>query len=549
MVEQARILVEKQIERVRRRLLVQIGIDSVILSIALGLLLATVWFLVRPFAFAEAGDAVRWGVPGAIVGVSVLAGLAWAWRRRPNRVASSLALDEKFGLKERVTTFLTLPAGQIDSPVAQALLRDVTEHLTNLKVTSAFPLRVQWKQMIAPAGALALAMLACAFDPILSGLSLIPRSNADEPRKVYDIAKAQDELDKIKKALLERKQESLPKSEDLKELEREFEKLIKEPLDGKNEEKIRERVNQMRDLADKMKERMEGLKEKTEKIDALKKQLEKLGLDKENALKDGAAKDLEDALIKGDFNKAKAALDKLAKDLKNDKLDAGQQKELAEQMKKLGDKLNKLMEKDDLRQQLKKDLDEGKITKDDFNRAMDRFRDLQDLADKLGDAQDALGKGDSKKAGEKLDDIANKLGETELTEQEIRDLLRDQGEIDDATRLMMSAMAGEGDEEGDDEGDGMGGGKRPGGRRRANPNDPNSKIKDERTRVQVDPKGAQRITGYARGGTFNKVPARDVGGALKQAAQDGPEALDRQRIPEDAADITRGYFKQLGNQK
>ena len=43
-------------------------------------------------------------------------------------------------------------------------------------------------------------------------------------------------------------------------------------------------------------------------------------------LKEGAAKDLEDALIKGDFDKAKAALEKLAKELKNDKLDAAQAK-------------------------------------------------------------------------------------------------------------------------------------------------------------------------------------------------------------------------------
>ena len=121
MIEQARTLVEKQIERVRRRLLVQIALDSVILALALGFLLTTVWFLARPFAFTDSGDAVRWGVPGGIVGVSVLAGLVLAWKRRPNRVASSLALDEKFGLKERVTTFLTLPADQVNSPIGQAL--------------------------------------------------------------------------------------------------------------------------------------------------------------------------------------------------------------------------------------------------------------------------------------------------------------------------------------------------------------------------------------------------------------------------------------------
>lgn len=546
MVEQARALVEKQIARVRRRLLAQVAIDSILFTIALGLILSAGWFLIRPFAFATS-DAARWSVPAAIVGLGVLAGLVLAWLRRPNRIASSLALDEKFGLKERVTTFLTLPADQIDTPVGQALLRDVTAHLGNLKIASAFPLRLRYKQMLAPAAALAFALLACIFDPVLSDLKFGSRSNADEPRKVYDVAKAQDELDKIKKNIQERKHESLPKSEELQELEREFEKLIKEPLDGKNEEKIRERVNQMRDLAEKMKERMEGLKEKTEKVDALRKQLEKLGLDKENALKEGAAKDLEDALIKGDFNKAKAALDKLAKELKNDRLDPAQQKDLAEQIKKLSDKMQKMMDKDDLRQQLKKDLADGKITKEDFNRAMERFNDLQELADKLADAQDALAKGDAKKAGEKLDELGNKLGEPELTEQEIRDLLRDQGEIDDAARLMMSAMNREDDGE-DDNGDGKSGGP-PGGRRRANPNDPNGKIKDERTRVQMDSKGAQRVTGYARGGTFNKVPARDVGTALKQAAQDGPDALDRQRIPEDAQPFVRGFFRELGNQK
>ena len=107
---------------------------------------------------------------------------------------------------------------------------------------------------------------------------------------------------------------------------------------------------------------------------------------------------------------------------------------------------------------------------------------------------------------------------------------------------------GDGDGD-DDDGDGKGKGNRPGGRRRANPNDPNGKIKEERTRVQVDPKGVQRVTGYARGGNFNKVPGQEVGNALKQAAQDAPEALDRQRIPEDAQPFVRGFFKKLGNQK
>jgi hypothetical protein len=159
--------------------------------------------------------------------------------------------------------------------------------------------------------------------------------------------------------------------------------------------------------------------------------------------------------------------------------------------------------------------------------------------------QDGLAKGKGKEAGEKLGEMMKRFGEIELTEQELRDILRDQAEIADAMRLLLDALDGEDGEDGD----GMGNGRRPGGRRPIDPNDPNAKIRDERSRAEVSPKGQQRITGYARGGTFNRIPSKDVGGVFRQAAQDSAEALDRQRIPDDAADIARDYFRKLGNQK
>ena len=95
----------------------------------------------------------------------------------------------------------------------------------------------------------------------------------------------------------------------------------------------------------------------------------------------------------------------------------------------------------------------------------------------------------------------------------------------------------------------MGQGKFPGGVRPVGPEDPNSKIADKRQAGESDPKGQQRITGFVKGGNFSKIPAREVGGAFKQAVQEAPEALDRQRIPPDYADVARGYFQKLGGQK
>jgi hypothetical protein len=555
MIDQTRLLVDKQVRAVRRRLLFQVVVQSVILCWAVGFLLTTFWFLLRPFVLAGVSDEVRWGVPAGLLGVSTLTGLLLAWLRRPNLLVSTLALDERFQLKERVTTLLTLPNEAIETGAGQALLRDVSEHMTNLHVANAFPLRIAGRNLLLPAGALALALIAAVVDPMLSDLKFSSRTNAEEPRRLTEIKEVQKQLDNLKKVVAERNKEDPLKSEKLKELEKEFEKLLNAPLE-KNEEKVRERVNEMRKLEDKMKERLEGLREKAEKIDALKKQLEKLGIEKDQALKDGPAKDFEDALMKGQLDKAKAALDKLVKDLKNDKLDPAQQKEIAEQFKKLHDKLANMMDKDDFKKKLEKDLKEGKITKEEaaremekFKREMEQFKELQDLTDILGECQKCLGESDGAERNDKLDKLMNRFGEAlELSDQEIRDLLRDQGEIGDAMRMLLEGLEGD-DPDGDGDNDGLGGGGRPGTRRPISKNDPNSKIVNERQKAEVNPKGQQRISGYARGGTFKKVPATEVDGAFRQAAQDAPEALDRQRIPDDAAEITRRYFNKLGDQK
>jgi hypothetical protein len=43
---------------------------------------------------------------------------------------------------------------------------------------------------------------------------------------------------------------------------------------------------------------------------------------------------------------------------------------------------------------------------------------------------------------------------------------------------------------------------------------------------------------------------KEVGGAFRQAVQDAPEAIERQRIPNpEAADMVKGYFQKLGGQR
>jgi hypothetical protein len=98
------------------------------------------------------------------------------------------------------------------------------------------------------------------------------------------------------------------------------------------------------------------------------------------------------------------------------------------------------------------------------------------------------------------------------------------------------------------QGNGMDGGGPP-GQRRPMGKDAAVDYKGLRQRVQEDDKGELRISGFRRGGTFSRIPAREVGGAFRQAQQDAPGAIERQRVPPDAADIITGYYDNLVGNK
>ncbi len=247
--------------------------------------------------------------------------------------------------------------------------------------------------------------------------------------------------------------------------------------------------------------------------------------------------------MRGDFKKAKEALDKLANDLQNKQLTQQQQKEIAEQFKQLQEKIKRVMEKDEKIKQLKKDFDEGRINKEQLDREMEKAgaKELQELSNLLGQCKECLGQ-DPGEAAAALAKMAKQFEQAELSEQELNDILENMRELNEAANGLGDAL-GDGDE------NGLGGGGPPGGRRPIDPNDPNSKIVNQRQKGQVNPNSQQRITGFTSGGNFNKIPAKELEGKFRAAQQEGPEAIERQNIPEDAAGIVRGYFKKLGGQK
>jgi hypothetical protein len=312
-----RLLVEKHVRRVRRRLMLQSLAHALLLAWAGALVLAAFWLLLQPLAFAAAAPWMRWGVPAILLGVATLGALAWTWLTRLPLVTASLALDERLALKERFTTFLMLPEPLLQSAAGQALVQDVEHQLATINTAGKFPIEVRWQAALAPVLACLLAVGASLVGPSLGSISF---ARSDGKNKVdIDAKEIQQQLDNLRKASFTPKDPEL-KSEEFKELEAAWDKLVNKPLDPNNEDKVRERVGEMKALEDQFKKRAEDLKDHVTKTKDLLQMLEKLAMEGDKKLLPGPAKDLEDALSKGQLDKAREILDKLAKDLKDKQL-------------------------------------------------------------------------------------------------------------------------------------------------------------------------------------------------------------------------------------
>lgn len=538
-----RTLVEKQVRMVRRRLVLQNFIHALWVAWAIALGAACVWFLIEALLPNTFLPWVRWTGPAALLGAGTLAAFVYACLTAPPLVTAALVLDERCELKERVTTFLTLPAELLDKPAGQALAQDVHDQIAKLDTAGKFGLNLRWQTALLPVGAGALAILAALFAPSLGSISLA-RTTKSKPANI-DAAEIQQQLDNLRKVTFTPKDAEL-KSEKLKELEAQWEKLVNKPLDPNNEDKIRERVGEMKAMEDQLKRRAEELKAQSSKGKDIQQLLKELAQLDNKKLEPGPAKDLEDALKKGDMAKVREILDQLAKEMKAGKLDPEKLKKMAKQFEELHARMKRALDQNDMKKKLEEKFKKGEITKEQLDREMDNLKDQkkemrewQELADLLGQCKECMKDGDMQKAGDEIGKALEKVKTIELTEDELNEILDRLENLEEAENRILGQI----------QGNGLEGGGQPGAERPIDPDDPKSKIVNQRQKAVADAKGQQRVIGFAKGGNFTKVPAGEIGGAFKQAEQDAPEALDRQRIPQDAADLARGYFKKLGGQK
>jgi chemotaxis protein histidine kinase CheA len=570
-------LLDRQINRVRRRLFLQQLVVYLAWSWLGAFAVATAWFLLQPLLLQEAPAWLRWTVLGAGMGLATLASVLLAVFKAPSTLTAALSLDERFQLRERVTTSLTLDATMAQSPAGQALFADVQRRLDPVRVGDRFPVKVPMTAWFVPAGAAAIAVITLFYNPTIS-----PVVAGTEGEKLNVSAETKSEmqkkLDKLKKPE-PKPNDPRVKSEELARIEAELDKMAKKPPETKEE--ANELLTKMTEIEDKIKQAQKEHNDKDEARREAMKQIDKLMNKKDN---EGPGNDLRKALDKNDLKKAEDELDKLSQKLQNedkaeklkkkledenlskeerdktqkelDKLkDQGLTKEqkdkLQDQIGDMKEKLERLARKqEEEKQELKDKAEKGEIDPETLKKELDKLekgklsdkdlQDLKNLADKLGEVQQAMKDGKDGDAGKKMEELADELDRLDKeADGEGKALKKKLQELQEAKK---SVCEGTGDCESDK--DMAKGGGRATGRRPLGPDDTTgSEVKRERS--QMDVKGVRVVDHVPGQGMKSPKSQEELREDIKKASQDAPEAIDRMRLPKSAGDMTRGYFDRL----
>ena len=585
--------IDQAVRTARSRLVRQSFVNGLGLSWAAALALVVAWFVAQPMLFDHPPESLRWIVLGSALALGLIIAVVRTRLSSPTSERVALEIDNRFQLRERITTAVALPSELRNSSAGQALFNDAEHKLSRLNVSEKFPLEPRRHLLSIPVLALVLGAIVLWWNPIAMGLTTT--DGDDAARKTQDQTVAAQTPIKKKQPLPPKANADAPperpnKGKGLKDLEEELakahDKFAKDPYED-SPEKQREKAAELAMLENKTQKFVE---QKVDKLQELQEQFQKLDdLNKDKDFEDGPAKDFNDALSKGDLKKAKEEVDELKKKAKDKKLDEKDQEKLERQLDKIKKELERLdrdkkkeneeqkKEREEKKKELEKEIDKAKQENKDASQ-LEREREkiekqeqqereageqLKELGESLGGAQKGLETMDLEKVAEELDKAGKQIEkiegevqdfkEAESQLQKLKEERREaasQGDKSDKGEKTQGApMPGDGGEKSQEPGKPNKSGPNKGGigaGQRAINEDAKTGSQDEKIRSPFDPNGKKTFAGTTRGPAFTKKTEAELGKEIQQRAQEAPAGADAQRLPRDARDSVKEYFEKLG---
>ncbi|MFH1924482.1 MAG: hypothetical protein ABIP48_31915 [Planctomycetota bacterium] len=531
---------ERQVRRAQRQLAFQrfVGVLGwcwfAALWLALGLIVAD--------KFWPLGVEARiWGA-GAL-GLGVAAAAFWAVMRGRGPVDAAIEIDRRYRLKERVSSALAMSDEERATPLGRALVDDAEARVRRIDVGEHFSIS-PGRQMLLPLIPALLAVLVVLF---VSPAANNPAQANTDPAVKKQIKNSSDDL---RRKLLDKRKEAQEKG--LKDAEKLFRQLEEgaNDLADRSEGRRKEALVKLNDLARKIKERREELGG----ADQVRKQLDQL-----KNVERGPADEFLQAVKQGNLQKAMEELEKLKSKVAEGSLNEQQREQLAKQLDQMKEKLNKLAEaqqkaQEDLKKRIDQARQEGRNAEADnlqdqldaLRQQMPQMKQLEGLAEKLGNCAQCLRDNQLQDAGDMLDNLQADVASLQEQLQELDMLNEALGQLGQCRSQMNCPACGgqgcgacQGKMPGDGEGmgDGQGKGDRP---EEENPVD----FIDTKPPMKTGPGGAS-IVGEVQGRNLKGDVQLEMSEQVQAARRQSADPVTVEHLPRGYQDHARDYLNRL----
>ena len=546
--------IETKVRSARRRIILGRFGQALCVTLFAALLVATIAVAVPALRVMDINFETwtyAW-IGGATLAAFLAAGI-YAVVSAPSVESVASEVDKRFGLRERLSSSLTLEDSERDTEFGLALVADADKRADQIEVADRFklkPSKLGWLPMsVIPV----LAVVLLLAEPMSeSSASSVPKPNELEVKQVKTAAS------QLKKRIQQQRRKA--EAEGLKDAQEMFEKM-ESKLDKITNSKTMNRKDAMIAMND-LKKQLEERRQQLGSSEQMRKALSQMkGLDS------GRGEKVAESIEKGEFGKAQDMVKQLASKMRDGKLSEQEKEQLKKQVKQMQNALKKAAEaheqkKKELERQIEQARQEGRG--EDASKMQQQLNGLRQkdsqmqkmsqMAEAMSQAAQAMEQGDSKQAADAMEQMADQLGEMQQEMSELEDLESALDQLSQSKNQMRCQKCGGGgcqQCQGNGQGFGMGQGQGQGnglgsgngfGDRPEQEEDTNTYETQVRGQVK---KGRAIIAGFADGPNRKGVTREDVKMAIEGSLAEESDPTENQTLPRTEREHAQQYFDQL----
>jgi hypothetical protein len=536
-------LLEKQVAQARRRLVCEQFVHRLIGCLFFSFLAATGAIALPKILVIEplpTSWAAVWLAGAGIAGV--VTALGWTFFSQRSTLETAIEIDQRYNLRERVASSLSLSAVEQETEAGQAVMNDAIRAASRIDIGQRFRLQITrraWLPLVPVLLAFCLAIFVGNREATSKTSSLDPKETTKQVKQSVESLR--------KKIAAKRK---LLENQGLKDAERILKEIEKSSLEiSRQKETNRAKaVVKLNDLGKMLEKRRQQVGGK----DALKRQFNKL-----KNLSQGPLNKIADAIKHGNFKEAVKQAEELQKQLTEGKLTKEQKEQLQKQLAQMQEKMTasanahqQAME--NLQEQIDEQRRQGNMSKagslqqklDQLASQQPQTQSMQKMSQLMAKVQQSMKQGDGEQAAEAMRKLAGQLAQMQQDLDELEMLDAAMNELEMAKSAMgckqcqgsgCKACQGSGTKAG--KGQGKGQGPRPDVENATNLRD---------TQVRQKPgRGAVVFGGFAEGGNVRGTVLEELKAEMTSLSAEPADPLTNERLPRSRREHAEQYFRSL----